>query len=218
MITVKNKSRFLGDFLRRLHLRVMNLQNWLTTSSRTNLKWLRSKLDFEIPNGKRRVCVFLAPLIKLALMQQRGQEMEDVATNNKGVSKLNEYLLLLLPSPATYCEFTPPYDKQNRLWANSWWLETAMKWRPHHKFVLVIAKSECDRPVILNLTISRLFENVSVKENEYWLTLHTNTICTSKYHCWEFCTCRLEQTNRIPNSPVYYTGMTVYSNINHSHA
>jgi len=88
---------------------------------------LKSKLDFEIPNDKLRMCVFLAHLIKLALMQQRGREMEDVATNNKGVSKLNEYLLLLLPSPATYCKFTPPYDKQNRLWTDSWWLETAMK-------------------------------------------------------------------------------------------
>jgi hypothetical protein len=76
---------------------------------------LKSKLDFEIPNAKLRVCVFLARLIKLALMQKRGQEIEDVATNNK----VNEYLLLLLPSPATYCKFTPPYDKQNRLWADS---------------------------------------------------------------------------------------------------
>lgn len=187
-------------------------------SSRTNLKWLKSKLDFKIPNAKLRVCVFLAHLIKLALMQQRGQEMEDVATNNKGVSKLNEYLLLLLPSPATYCKFTPSYDKQNRLWADSWWLETAMKWQPPHEFVLVIAKSECDRPVILDLTVRRLSENALVKETEYWPTLHTNTMSTSKYHCWEFCTCRLEPTKRIPNLPVSYIGMTVYSNINHSHA
>ena len=153
-------------------------------------------------------------LIKLALTQQRGQEMEDFATNNKGVWKLNEYLLLLLPSPATYCRFTPPYDKQNRIWADRWWLETAMKWQPPHEFVLLIAKRECDSPVTLDLTARRWSENVLVKETEYWLTLYANTTCTSKYHCWEVCTCRLEPTNRIPNLPLYPIGMTVYSNIN----
>jgi hypothetical protein len=94
------------------------------------------------------VCVsFLLTWLNSPLCK-RGQEMEDVATNNK----LNEYLLLLLPSPATYCKFTSPYDKQNRRWADSLWLETAMKWQPPHEFVLVIAKCECDRPVILDLT------------------------------------------------------------------
>ena len=157
---------------------------------------------------------FLAHLIKLVLMQKRGLEVEDVATSNKGVSKLNKYLLLLLPSPATYIKFTPSYDKQNRLWADSCWFESAMKWQPPHRFVLVIAKSERDRTVNLDLTVRSWSESVLLKETEYWLTLHTNMMCTSKYHFWEFCTCRLEPTNRTLNLPVCSIRITAYLNIN----